>query len=145
MYTLNWTMEASNDGASMFSEFLEQQPNVMTVPAGATIFREGDRGTAMFGVISGGVDIFTGNVILEVVGPGMVFGEMALVDEDVRVASASARTDCRLVQIDLAAFENLVANNPEFARLLMKVMARRLRRMDLWAMDTRRPARKDGP
>jgi CRP/FNR family cyclic AMP-dependent transcriptional regulator len=120
----------------MFHEFLEQQPNVMTVPAGATIFREGDRGTVMFGVISGAVDIFAGNVILEVVGPGMVFGEMALIDEDVRSASASARTDCRLVEIDLAAFESLVASNPEFARLLMKVMARRLRRMDLWAIDT---------
>lgn len=123
----------------MFREFLEQQPNVMVVPAGTTIFREGDRGTVMFGVISGGVDIFTGNVILEVVGPGMVFGEMALIDDDVRSANASARTDCRLVQIDLAAFERLVANNPGFARLLMKVMARRLRRMDLWAMDTSSP------
>lgn len=140
-YALNWLMATPDDGASMFLEFLEQQPNVMTVPAGATIFREGDRGNVMFGVISGGVDIFTGNVILEVVGPGMVFGEMALIDEDVRSASASARTECRLVQIDLAAFERLVANNPEFARRLMKVMARRLRRMDLWAMDTRSPTR----
>jgi len=134
-------MATPDDGASMFLEFLQQQPDVMSVPAGATIFREGDRGTVMFGVISGAVDIFTGNVILEVVGPGMVFGEMALIDEDVRSASASARTECRLVQIDLAAFDGLVANNPEFARLLMKVMARRLRRMDLWAMDTRSPVR----
>jgi len=125
----------------MFREFLEREPNVIAVPAGATIFHEGDRGTVMFGVISGAVDIFTGNVILEVVGPGMVFGEMALIDEDVRSASASARTDCRLVQIDLAAFERLVANNPEFARLLMKVMARRLRRMDLWAVNTSSPTR----
>jgi CRP/FNR family cyclic AMP-dependent transcriptional regulator len=125
----------------MFREFLEREPNVIAVPAGATIFQEGDRGTVMFGVISGAIDIFTGNVILEVVGPGMVFGEMALIDEDVRSASASARTDCRLVQIDLAAFERLVANNPEFARLLMKVMARRLRRMDLWAMSTSSPTR----
>jgi CRP-like cAMP-binding protein len=123
----------------MFREFLEQQPNVMSVPAGTTIFREGDRGAVMFGVISGGVDIFTGNVILEVVGPGMVFGEMVLIDDDVRSASASARTDCRLVQIDLAAFERLVETNPGFARLLMKVMARRLRRMDLWAMNTNKP------
>ena len=125
----------------MFREFLERLPNVITVPAGATIFHEGDGGAVMFGVVSGAVDIFTGNVILEVVGPGMVFGEMALIDEDVRSASASARTDCRLVQIDLAAFERLVANNPEFARLLMKVMARRLRRMDLWAMNASSPTR----
>ena len=52
----------------MFRNLLEQQPNVIDVPAGATIFREGDRGTVMFGIISGGVDIFMDNVVLEIVG-----------------------------------------------------------------------------
>ena len=119
----------------MFRDLLEQQPNVIDAPAGATIFREGDRGTVMFGVISGGVDIFIGNVVLEIVGPGMVFGEMALIDDDVRSASASARTDCSLVQIDLATFEVLAASSPGFARQLMKVMASRLRRMNSRVME----------
>ena len=120
----------------MFRNLFEQEPKVvMTVPAGATIFREGDRGAEMFGVISGEVDLFTGNVVLEIVGPGMVFGEMALIEDDVRSASASARTDCRLVQIDLAAFDALTVNNPGFARQLMKIMAGRLRRMNLRVME----------
>ena len=124
----------------MFRKLLEQQANVITVPAGATIFREGDRGEVMFGVISGEVDIFIDNVILEVVGPGMVFGEMALIDDEVRSASASARTDCRLAQIDLAAFEVLAASSPGFARQLMKVMARRLRHMNSMMLETSSPA-----
>lgn len=124
----------------MFHKFLQQQKNVITVPAGAAIFREGDRGEVMFGVISGEVDIFIGNVILEVVGPGMVFGEMALIDDEVRSASASARTDCRLVQIDLATFEVLAAGSPGFARQIMKVMAKRLRHMNSVAMETSSPA-----
>ena len=123
----------------MFRKFLERQPNVITVPAGAAIFREGDRGEVMFGVISGEVDIFIGNVILEVVGPGMVFGEMALIDDEVRSASASARTDCRLAQIDMATFEVLLASSPGFARQIMKVMARRLRHMNSVVMETSSP------
>ena len=115
----------------MFRELLEQLPDAITVPAGTAIFREGERGKVMFGVVSGGVDIFLGNVVLEIVGPGMVFGEMALIDDEVRSANASARTDCLLVQIDLAAFDALAASNPGFARELMKVMAGRLRRMNL--------------
>jgi len=94
----------------------------------------------MFGVISGEVDIFIGNVILEVVGAGMVFGEMALIDDEVRSASASARTDCRLAQIDLATFEVLAASSPGFARQIMKVMARRLRHMNSMVMETSSPA-----
>ena len=102
----------------------------MEVPAGAAIFREGDRGTVMFGVISGEVDVFIGNVVLEIVGPGMVFGEMALIDDEVRSASASARTACRLVQIDTAKFDALTLSSPGFARQLMKIIAGRLRRMN---------------
>jgi CRP/FNR family cyclic AMP-dependent transcriptional regulator len=124
----------------MFRKLLEQQPNVITVSAGTTIFRQGDPGRVMFGVISGDVDIFIGNVILEIVGPGMVFGEMALIDDESRSASAAARTDCRLAQIDVATFENLVATNPGFARELMKVMASRLRHMNLMAMEANSPA-----
>ena len=125
----------------MFRELFEQQLKVvMTVPAGAAIFREGDRGAVMFGVISGEVDLYIDNVVLEIVGPGMVFGEMALIDDDVRSASASARTDCRLVQIDLAAFDDLIVTNPGFARQLMKIMAGRLRRMNLRVMDRSGPA-----
>ena len=119
----------------MFRKLIEQQPNVITVSAGTTIFSEGDRGRVMFGVISGEVDIFVGNVILEIVGPGMVFGEMALIDDEARSAGAAARTDCRLAQIDVATFEDLVKTNPGFARELMKVMAGRLRRMNLMALE----------
>lgn len=124
----------------MFRKLLGQQPNVITVSAGATIFRKGDRGEVMFGVISGEVDIFIDNVILEIVGPGMVFGEMALIDDEVRSASASARTDCRLAVIDLATFEVLATSNPGFARQIMRVMARRLRHMNSMAMETSSPA-----
>ena len=123
----------------MFRKLFEQQTNVITVPAGAAIFRKGDRGEVMFGVISGEVDIFISNVILEIVGPGMVFGEMALIDDEVRSASASARTDCRLAQIDSETFEVLAASSPGFARQIMKVMARRLRNMNLMVMETSSP------
>lgn len=123
----------------MFRKLLEQLPNAISVPGGTAIFREGDRGNVMFGVVSGEVDIFIGNVVLEIVGPGMVFGEMALIDDDVRSASASTRSDCRLVQIDLATFEVLNASSRGFAHQLMKVMASRLRRMNSRMMERSGP------
>jgi CRP/FNR family cyclic AMP-dependent transcriptional regulator len=144
-HPLNWRTPPLHETMPMFRKLLEQQPNVITVPAGAPIFREGDRGNVMFGVIRGEVDIFIGNVILEIVGPGMVFGEMALIDDEPRSASASARTDCQLVQIDVAAFEILVASNPGFARQLMKIMAGRLRHMNSMVMEASSPAGQGSP
>lgn len=127
----------------MFLELLEQQPDFVTVRAGTKIFQQGDRGTVMYGVVRGAVDIYIENVVLEIVGAGMVFGEMALIDDDVRSASASARTECRLVLIDSATFDALTASNPRFARDLMKIMARRLRHMNRMAIEENSPNYQD--
>lgn len=138
-HPLNWPTQAFHEKTSMFRHLLEQQQNLITILAGATIFRQGDRGNVMFGVLGGEVDIFIGNVILEVVGPGMVFGEMALISDEVRSANASARTSCRLAQIDLDTFEALAAGSPGFARQIMKVMARRLQHMNAMVLKTGSP------
>lgn len=127
----------------MFLELLEQQPDFVTVPAGTKIFQQGDRGTVMYGVARGAVDIYIENVVLEIVGAGMVFGEMALIDDDVRSASASARTECRLVLIDSATFDALTTTSPRFARDLMKIMARRLRHMNMMAIEENSPDYQD--
>jgi CRP-like cAMP-binding protein len=127
----------------MFLELLEQQQDFISVPAGTTIFRKGDRGTVMYGVARGAVDIYIDNVVLEIVGPGMIFGEMALLDDDVRSASASVRIECRLVQIDSTTFDALTTSNSGFAREIMKIMARRLRHMNMMAMEASNPNYKE--
>lgn len=99
-------------------------------PAGKTVFQAGDKGESMFVVIEGEVDIIIHNETVESVGPGGVFGEMALVEERPRIATAVIKTDARLVAIDRKRFMNVVQHNPFFALQLMTVMAGRLRRMD---------------
>ena len=98
--------------------------------AGDTIFREGDEGRAMYVVIEGAVRLSVTGRSLEKVGPGGVFGEMALIDAAPRSATAFAVTDCRLVAITRDRFTALIQQNPQFALEIMRVMASRLRSMD---------------
>ena len=62
-------------------------------------------------------------------GEGGVFGEMALVDQSPRAASAVAETDCDLLSINRKDFLALVKSNPAFAVALLKGLADRLRFM----------------
>jgi CRP-like cAMP-binding protein len=56
-----------------------------------------------------------------------VFGEAALVSESVRLASATAQTDCELLAIGRPAFLQLVKISPDFASTLLSALAARLR------------------
>ena len=65
---------------------------------------------------------------LETVSSDGIFGELSLIDQETRIASAIARTDCTLQVIDKRHFLFLVQETPVFALQVMKVMANRLRR-----------------
>src|ERR1700722_14758730 len=95
--------------------------------AGQTIFEEGAEGSTMYIVLEGDVAIRVGGTEREVVGPGSLFGEMALIDGGLRSAAVVAKTDCRLAEIDRRRFEFMVSQTPYFALAVMKVMADRLR------------------
>ena len=97
---------------------------------GQTIFQEGDPGEMMYVVIEGEVDILVRGKVLAPLVPGGILGEMALIDEQTRSATAVARTDCKLAPINKKRFHFLVQQTPNFALLVMKVMAGRIRRMD---------------
>jgi CRP/FNR family cyclic AMP-dependent transcriptional regulator len=99
-------------------------------PAGQVVFREGDRGDHMFAVIKGAVDIIINGKMVETVEAGGVFGEMALVEDQPRVASAVVRSDAELVLVDRKCFMFLVQQTPYFSLQLMAIIAERLRRMN---------------
>jgi len=65
--------------------------------------------------------------VVERVGPGGVFGEMALVDQSPRSANAAAEADCALLAINRNVFLNLVKSDPNFGNSLLSAMAERLR------------------
>jgi CRP/FNR family transcriptional regulator, cyclic AMP receptor protein len=99
-------------------------------PAGEVIFRAGDPADRMFAVIAGTVDLVIRDKLVETVEAGGVFGEMALIENQPRNATATVTAAAKLVTIDRKRFLFLVQQNPFFALQLMTVMAGRLRRMD---------------
>jgi CRP/FNR family transcriptional regulator, cyclic AMP receptor protein len=109
------------------ADALKRKPQAL--PARHTIMKEGDMGGFMYAVIDGTVAISIRSNTVEHVGPGGVFGEMALVDQSPRAASAAATTDSSLLPINSADFLSLVKSRPAFAVSLLKSLALRLGRL----------------
>ena len=95
--------------------------------AGQAIFREGEPGDVLYIVAEGEVEIFMGGKRLETLEAGDILGEMALIEDRPRSASAFARTDCLLTLITRPHFLTLVQRTPLFAIQVMRVLAKRLR------------------
>ena len=98
-----------------------------TFPAGRVIMKEGDAGVSMYIVISGRITVSIKGVVVEQIGPGGTFGEMALVDQVARSATAVAEKESQLLTIGRSDFLNLVKTKPGFAVSLLKTIADRLR------------------
>ena len=84
----------------------------------------------MYAVIEGRVAVSIGGGVVERLGPGGVFGELALIEQTPRMASVVAETDCQLLPISRTAFLLLVKTNAEFAASLLGSLAERLRAAD---------------
>jgi CRP-like cAMP-binding protein len=97
--------------------------------AGQVVTREGEAGIFMYLVLQGRVAISIQGTVVERVGPGGMFGEMALVDQSSRIATATTETPCMFLTINRNDFLNLVRGNPAFAVSMLKSVAERLRTM----------------
>ena len=102
--------------------------------AGSYVFQEGDLGTEMFIVQDGQVAIqkhFKGEEQqLAILSRGDFFGEMSVLEDMPRTASAKALTDARLLQINGSTFDQMLRKNPEIAVRMMRKLSRRLRETD---------------
>jgi CRP/FNR family transcriptional regulator, cyclic AMP receptor protein len=97
------------------------------VKAGSVIFREGEQARELFVIKSGQVRIQLGNRTLSELAANDIFGEMALIDNQPRSATAVAVTDVELVPVSEKQFLFLVGQTPYFALKVMRVLAQRLR------------------
>jgi CRP/FNR family cyclic AMP-dependent transcriptional regulator len=107
-----------------------------TLKRGATIFAKGDPGNSLFAVISGTVKISISspdgrNAILNLIGAGEIFGEVALLDGSTRSADATANSSCELFTIDRREFKPFVRNQPALAMKFIELLCTRLR----WTSD----------
>ena len=117
-------------------ELFRHETDLAAIPAGQTVFRTGEPGNVMYVLIGGTADVMVGDIVVERAEPGALLGEMALVEQVPRTATVTAVTDCLLVPIDVKRFHFLVQQTPYFATHVMRIMAERLRKMDLRLLET---------
>ena len=99
--------------------------------AQTTIFNAGDDGEVMYIVQDGEVELRVHDKPVASVLPDEFFGEMALLDQPLRSASAVAKTDCHLIPITRQQFIFMVEETPFFALEVMRALSSRLRRQDM--------------
>ena len=100
--------------------------------AGDVIFREGDEGRVMYILLEGQVDLRVkvekGEAVIKTVStPNDFFGEMALIDERPRSATARAERRTKVLVVDGPTFEAMILQNGKFALKIIKVLSNRLR------------------
>jgi CRP-like cAMP-binding protein len=102
--------------------------------AGEYIFQEGDLGTEMYIIHEGKIEILNRSAgeeqLLAVLEKGDFFGEMSVLEDMPRAASARALTDSVLLQINGSTFDQMLQANPEIAVRMMRKLSRRLRETD---------------
>jgi CRP-like cAMP-binding protein len=106
----------------------------LELKTGEYVFREGELGTEMYIINEGKVEILNQvgdeEQLLAVLEKGDFFGEMSVLEDLPRAASARAATDVRLLQINGSTFDQLLQGNPEIAVRMMRKLSRRLRETD---------------
>ena len=121
--------------ADLEAEELERFSRVAvsrSFPAGTRVFHEGDRSDACYIVCEGSFRVTREHsdgraITLATLGPGEVFGELAMLDGDLRSASAEALSDGELLALPATDVKGLLTRHPEIALKLVAALVRRLR------------------
>jgi CRP-like cAMP-binding protein len=104
-----------------------------TLKRGATIVSRGDPGNSLIAVVSGTAKVSVSSAdgrsaILNLIGPGEIFGEVAVLDGLARTADVTANTNCEIFIIDRRDFLPFVRSQPALAMKLIELLCTRLRR-----------------
>ncbi len=107
---------------------------------GETIFRKNDEGSGMMIVVSGRVRISSvggsgSEVLLNIIDPGQVFGEMALVDGEPRSADAVADEQTEIITLLRRDFLPILKRHPDASLRMMAVLSGRIRQTTAFVED----------
>ena len=127
-------MDASGIGAiALFADLDEEQRNCLAgacrdlnVAEGTTLTEQGEFGYAVFAVTEGTADVFENGELIRTLGPGDVFGEIAVFFGGVRTATVVAKTPMKLVTIFNGELARLDREVPAVADKLRVTVAERL-------------------
>ncbi|MFC1504512.1 Crp/Fnr family transcriptional regulator [Spirochaetota bacterium] len=103
----------------------------IAIPGGKIIFKEGEEANNLYLLVEGEVEILkkikNAQKVLAVTQKGDIFGEMAVVDQKPRSATAIAKTDCRVIAINHESLEQIIQTTPEFSLKLIRLLSQKLR------------------
>lgn len=109
-------------------DLFRNEPTQRSLVDDEVLFDRGDAATAFYAVLAGSVEITAGGRVLEIVEPGGILGEVALLGDRHRTATARAAGETVVAVVDEARFLTLVRMNPYFALEVMRLLASRLER-----------------
>ncbi|MDM8527458.1 PAS domain S-box protein [Anaerolineales bacterium HSG24] len=113
---------------------LSSMVELINLTAGMVLFMEGTKGEWGYVIQEGEIELhkqtLNGEMLLAVRGAGEFIGEMALLDEAPRMASATARTNSSLLAINQCQFNQLIDNSPTAARSILKILMPRWRKTE---------------
>jgi CRP/FNR family transcriptional regulator, cyclic AMP receptor protein len=96
------------------------------VPAGKVLCKEGQVGQEFFVIIEGKVEVTRQGKRVATRGGGEFFGEIALLEQTPRMATVTAKTPLRFFVLTRKDFRNLVSQNPNVERKVLRALARRV-------------------
>ena len=116
-------------------ESLRTVAGVRTMARNEVLFRRGDPGDELFGIVSGRIAILTRapdgrESLVAVLDEGALFGELGLFDAGPRSADARALEPTQLLVLDYAAVRAAISAEPQLLWIIIRVLARRLRATD---------------
>lgn len=111
-------------------EQVAQLADEVDLPEGHVLMRQGDTGSQMFIIVSGEAKVERNGRELATVGPGSVLGEMAIVAEGPRVATATLTKPSHLFVLAHREFHSLMASQPTVRDCVLTEVARRLRNLE---------------
>jgi ATP/ADP translocase/HEAT repeat protein len=109
---------------------LARVAEVQTYGSGQDVFHEGELGDALYVIVRGRIGISSGGEHLADLGPGEAFGEMAVLDEVPRSATATAADDTEVLRIGSEEFYEILHEQVEIAEGVIRMLTRRLRDAD---------------
>src|ERR1700758_1377451 len=110
---------------------LVRQTPVRALPKNRVLFRSGDEGRSVVLILQGFIKLSTmasngREVVLEIAGPGTIFGELAVLNDSPRRADATSLTACRVMAFDGAQFRRMVGRTPEAMFAAIRLLSERL-------------------
>lgn len=102
----------------------------VSLPAGRVLFNQGDSASELFIVVEGTVRVDRNGTTIATRGPGEFFGEMALVSEGTRMATATCESDCRFLVLAHREFHSLMDEFPTMRMRVLETLAERVRSLD---------------